>query len=366
MEAIFVCRDKIASIYKNCEFLFKILAKFIFAFLTLSYLTNNLGYYDVLNIMSIRLFLSVVCAFIPVSFVVLVMGLVAVLHLVKLSMILGALSAVVFLIIYFLYLRFAPAQGIFMLAVAVLSPFHLHYAVAFVLGMFYSPVTLIPVGLTIVLMRFVQCVVQAAPIIGDSFEMEVILAGYQSVIDGLMDDKSMILLIAALAIIIVLTYIISQMPFDYSWYVAIAVAAIVNIVVIIAGNGILGAELSVGSAVIGTVAGAVIAAFLQFMRCVVDYPKKEFVQFEDDEYYYYVKAIPKIGANTDSTADSSAAEMPKKKVAKKASDGIKSTMPQEAPPAQDTQIFMPENSEVLYDAGGFENYDFYDNDQSKF
>ena len=245
MEAIFVCRDKIASIYKNCEFLFKILAKFIFAFLTLSYLTNNLGYYDVLNIMSIRLFLSVVCAFIPVSFVVLVMGLVAVLHLVKLSMILGALSAVVFLIIYFLYLRFAPAQGIFMLAVAVLSPFHLHYAVAFVLGMVYSPVTLIPVGLTIVLMRFVQCVVQAAPIIGDSFEMEVILAGYQSVIDGLMDDKSMILLIAALAIIIVLTYIISQMPFDYSWYVAIAVAAIVNIVVIIAGNGIPGSEYSV-------------------------------------------------------------------------------------------------------------------------
>ena len=34
------------------------------------------------------------------------------------------------------------------------------------------------------------------------------------------------------------------------------------------------------------------------MKCIffsVDYSRTENVQFEDDEYYYYVKAVPKVG-----------------------------------------------------------------------
>lgn len=395
MEALFLCRDKVAAFYKNFEFLFKMAAKFVFALLTLNYLTGAIGYYDVLNIFSIRLFIAVVCAFVPVPFVVLIMGLVAVLHLIKMSMVLGALAAVVFVIVYFLYLRFAPSQGIFMLAVAVLSPFQMHYAVAFILGMFYSPVTLIPVGLAIVLIRLVECIKDVAPSVGTSLDMEVILAGYQSVIDGMMSDKSMLLMIAALAIIIVLTYVISQMPFDYSWYVAIAVSAVVNIVVIIMGNGILDADVSVGGAVIGTVAGALIAAFCQFMRCVVDYSKKEYVQFEDDEYYYYVKAVPKIGAVSayaEEDAFSEPEEMndkraaSKKKAAKKAQKqakkALKTTMPVSNETPQDTAgyapqglvnyepqepvDYTPQNDMPMYDENGFDNYDFYDDDQSKF
>ena len=43
--------------------------------------------------------------------------------------------------------------------------------------------------------------------------------------------------------------------------------------------------------------------FLQFFLHSVDYTKAEKVQFEDDDYYYYVKAVPKIKVN-----------LPKKKV----------------------------------------------------
>lgn len=30
------------------------------------------------------------------------------------------------------------------------------------------------------------------------------------------------------------------------------------------------------------------------MKCAVDYSRKEYIQFEDDDYYYYVKAVPKM------------------------------------------------------------------------
>ena len=37
-----------------------------------------------------------------------------------------------------------------------------------------------------------------------------------------------------------------------------------------------------------------LAVVLQFFVFNVDYSRTEKVQFEDDEYYYYVKAVPKI------------------------------------------------------------------------
>ena len=44
----------------------------------------------------------------------------------------------------------------------------------------------------------------------------------------------------------------------------------------------------------------VIAVILQFFVFSVDYTRVEHTQFEDDEYYYYVKAVPKaIVAGTD-------------------------------------------------------------------
>ena len=39
---------------------------------------------------------------------------------------------------------------------------------------------------------------------------------------------------------------------------------------------------------------SLLAFVLQFFVFNVDYSRTEYVQFEDDEYYYYVKAIPKV------------------------------------------------------------------------
>ena len=37
---------------------------------------------------------------------------------------------------------------------------------------------------------------------------------------------------------------------------------------------------------------------LQFMILAVDFTRTEYVQFEDDDYYYYVKAVPKVKVTT--------------------------------------------------------------------
>ena len=41
-----------------------------------------------------------------------------------------------------------------------------------------------------------------------------------------------------------------------------------------------------------------IAMIVEFFAFSVDYSRTEYTQFEDDEYYYYVKAVPKACVTT--------------------------------------------------------------------
>lgn len=364
MKALLLVREYVKKIYSEFEYPCQIIVKFLFSLIALSYLTSHLGFYEVLNLFPIRLFIAVICGFIPVPFTVLLICIVALGHLFKLSVFIGALALIVFLIVYFMYLRFAPSQGIFMIAIAVLTPFNLQYAVAFLLGMFFGPVAVIPAALTYIVLAFSKQILAAAPSIGSGFDMELILSSYQQIINGLISDKTMVLMIVSMAVVIVLTYIISRMPFDYSWYVAIVVAAVANIFVCVVGKSALHADISVGKLVAATVIGVIPAVIMQFLKCVVDYPKKVHVQFEDDDYYYYVKAVPKMSFNTG------------------ASKKVSRPMPEKVPVSDETMIIQEDagqsagrrrsrnNRAEQSDFGSFpdnemDNFDFF-NDDAKF
>ena len=44
----------------------------------------------------------------------------------------------------------------------------------------------------------------------------------------------------------------------------------------------------------GLIISLVLAYVYKFFIFNIDYTRTEYTQFEDDEYYYYVKAVPKI------------------------------------------------------------------------
>ena len=157
-----------------------------------------------------------------------------------------------------------------------------------------------------------------------------------------------------------------------------------NIVMLAAGGSVLGVEISIGGVLIGTVAAALVSALLQFLECTVDYKHKEFLEFEDDDYYYYVKAIPKLG--------SIPYEVPAKKERKSSADKkpesnsdsqtdtqwiseLSETMAKE--PSGDTVVpnkkpagkaKAPVNTPIQDDFGGFDSFDFddFDDSNSKF
>ena len=104
----------------------------------------------------------------------------------------------------------------------------------------------------------------------------------------------MILVILAFVLTILVVYFIKRMSVDNAWTIAIFTGGILEFVVIMVGILILKTEGSLLEIIIGSILSIMIAFIVQFFVFSVDYSRTEHTQFEDDEYYYYVKAVPKI------------------------------------------------------------------------
>jgi hypothetical protein len=87
-------------------------------------------------------------------------------------------------------------------------------------------------------------------------------------------------------------FVINRFSFNYVWYISIAAGAVAEFAAAVLTGPSVGSYIMTGMP-IGILVGAAAALVIQFFRCVVDYKSRESLQFEDEEYYYYVQAIPK-------------------------------------------------------------------------
>ena len=127
-----------------------------------------------------------------------------------------------------------------------------------------------------------------------STDPENMLESYKYIFQHLIDNKNLLLTVAVFAVVLVIVYVIYRMSVEYSWYAAIIVGGLFEIILFLIGNVVLEASISVGQILLGSVCAVIIGVIVQFFKTVVDYSRVENTQFEDDEYYYYVKAVPKI------------------------------------------------------------------------
>lgn len=85
-----------------------------------------------------------------------------------------------------------------------------------------------------------------------------------------------------------------RLEVEYAWHIAVFGGGIAYMIIMAAGGIFLEATIPVVPLVAGTMVSVFVGEILEFFFFHVDYKRTERLQFEDDEYYYYVKAVPKI------------------------------------------------------------------------
>ena len=124
------------------------------------------------------------------------------------------------------------------------------------------------------------------------------MSKFKYLIDGILSNKEMFVMVIAFAVTVILVYIIRRMNIDHAWTIAIIVGGLADILILLIGDLMYTTNISIIGIILGSVVAFAVVKVLQFFVFNVDYARTERVQFEDDEYYYFVKAVPKVTIST--------------------------------------------------------------------
>lgn len=294
MTTLLTCRDNIKAFFSRYDYVVTPVFKFLFAMILFFSLNSQFGYMPLLKNGMLLFVLSCICAFLPIEIMTGIGGVMIVLQSVQVSLDVGLLALAMILIFYCGYMRFFTKTGIIVLLVPLFYAFHMMYALPILLGFLVGPSAIIPALFGVILYYYENVLSELVNVLAASANEEDAIAGYQYIMDALINNKTMILTFVVFTCVLLVTYTIYRIYFANSWIVAFIVGGFLNIVLFLVGNVTLKINVEIVSIMLGSLAGILIAIVIQFGKGIVDYQKTELLQFEDDDYYYYVKAIPKL------------------------------------------------------------------------
>lgn len=292
MSSLLEMREKLREIYGKYEVYFTPLFKFLLALITLLCINGTIGYMDKLNNAVIVLVVSLMCSFLPTNFIIVIGAGFICGHLYTVSFECAVIAIALFLLMFILYFRFAPKDTIVVILLPICFALKIPYVVPIVVGLLATPVSVVSVGCGTLIYYLITYVKDNAQTI-NSLEADGAVAKFRYVIDGLMENKEIAITLVAFSAMTVIVYIIRRLSVDHAWTIAVSVGAVVGVVVLLFGDLAYDTHNSIGFMILGMIISILLSLVVQFFAHNVDYSRTEYVQFEDEEYYYYVKAVPK-------------------------------------------------------------------------
>lgn len=290
-------RTFILKIYQKTRFIINPIIKFILSMITFNWINAEIGYDPRFTGTKIVLLLSVICAVTPGGVLVFFAMVLTLLHVYRASIFMAILLLLLFIVLYGMLMRFAPRQALAAVAIPVLSKYGLQYCVPLYLGCTANPLSILPVACGVIIQHTLEIVKAGASREVSLKDLDGILNLYRDVADAFIADKQMIITIAVFALVIIAVYLIRKCSFDYAFQISIGAGIVVNIIGFLVGDLRFDVMVSVGSLIWNSLVAGVITLILELFKRILDYSAIEKVQFEDEDYYYYVKAVPKVNVS---------------------------------------------------------------------
>ncbi|MBR1860418.1 MAG: hypothetical protein IJ796_00945 [Lachnospiraceae bacterium] len=293
MNRLFEIRTKILEIYYKYDAFIIPAVKLIMAFIVFHTINTRMGYFDTINNVAIELIASLLCSFLPSGIILIIAAAFSLLHMYHLSIIVAALGLVIYLILYILFLRFAPKASLVVAITPVLMLWKIPYILPIILGLIAGPGTTVAMGCGVIAYGFLKIINSNSATMA-TMELTDAADQLKLIIDELLASKGLLMVVAAFVITMLVVYFLRRLPINHNWDIAIGAGVVVQIVTLLIGDVIMDTGISFINIILVSILAVVIGFVIKFFRYCVDFNRTENVQFEDDDYYYYVKAVPKI------------------------------------------------------------------------
>lgn len=292
MTSLLALREKIKEIYGKYDIYINPAIKFIFALLALLLVNSKIGYMDRLQKPFLAILFGVICAIMPNPVTVLVVLAVILGNLYALSLETFVVAFIVFVLMYLLYFRFTANSSMWVILTPVFFLLKIPYAIPVIAGLAGGALTALPVSFGVIIYYVIKFGADYPVALKANVDTTDIMQKFSFIIDGFFSD-GMILIILSFVITVILVALVKKLPIDYSWIYAIVCGSLSNFIILLVGNIIFSAGLSIVGIIVNSLIAMVVGYFLDVLLFSADYSRTERVQYEDDDYYYYVKAVPK-------------------------------------------------------------------------
>jgi hypothetical protein len=294
MTQLISIRTKFLELYQRAGTIINASCKFIFAFIILMSARSMTGYNELCSKVFVVLLLSLVMAFLPSVANLIIAIFYLALQLYTASIMMSATIIAIAIILFCFFVRYIPKYSDAIMAMPVLYGIRLPFTLPISFGLFYTPITIIPTCIGIFAYYFLVGInknigtLEQVKNSDDPFEV------YTNTIKSVISNQAMFSSMIGFSIVIIVVYIIRNLKIDYAFEIASAAGAAASML----GMFILMLRYEVGFGIAGVIFGSIISGaisyFIIFMVRPLGYAAVENVQFEDDDYYYYVRAVPKL------------------------------------------------------------------------
>ena len=292
MTGLLELREYLKQSYAKYEIYLKPCVKFLTALVSLIAINTSMGYMSVLERPAVVLVIALMSSFMPKNFVVVVSAMWIILHSFSLAVECAVVVAAVFAIMFLLYFRFSPKDTMVVLLTPLLFVCKIPYVMPVAMGLLGGPMAVVSVSCGVIVYYAMKFMADNATVFSAA-DAETGSQKFKIMLDGILDNKAMLITIAVFALVLIIVYFIRKLSVDYAWIIAIISGMSICAILLLVCEFIMELKFSVVGIVLGSVGALLVCLAIQFLEFNVDYTRTELVQFEDDEYYYYVKAVPK-------------------------------------------------------------------------
>ena len=293
MTTLLELKEKLTRFYGKYDIYITPVIKFTVALTAFLLINHNIGYMEKISSTPIALILALICSILPVGGAVFIGSVLILLDM-------YALSLEVCIVALILFILFSPKNEYGVLLTPICFGLNIPFVMPVGMGLLRELYSMFSLVCGIVLYFFLNGVKQNETTLGGVDEKDAATSKIVVALNQLLGNREMYLVLAIMVVTLVIVYIIRKMSIEHAWAVAIIFGILFEAVGMIAGDMVLGISGKTITILVGSIISCVIAFVIQFLFFNLDYSRTERLQFEDDEYYYYVKAVPKaIVAGTD-------------------------------------------------------------------
>lgn len=286
-------KEKFKMIYAKAGIYLKHITFFLLAFISFFVIGRQLGYNEILANPFICIAAALLCAFLPINATAVIAVIFMIVHLFSFSIELAVIALIVMVIVFLLYFRFSPKTGILMIITPILFYLKMPYLIPVIVGLTFGMSGIIPVISGTFIYYLMDFSSEYSTAVA-TLDADDALQNINFIINNVLTNKELIIVIAAFSVVIMCIYLLKRLSVKNSWLIAVISGSVLDMLVLIIAFHVSAIEYNILMLIIGHIIAIAVGLLMSLFIFSVDYSATEYVQFEDNDYYYYVKAVPKI------------------------------------------------------------------------